>query len=84
MVRERRASVVKSGIVGTAKVLSFDDVGEGNDLDAIPETTQQGSSSDSEGAQIVQKSDGDVEGEEDTELEVSVHFFVEMDVFSGT
>jgi len=84
MLRQRRASAERPGIEGTAKVLTFNEVGEGNSLDAITETMEHASSSDSEGAHIVQGSEDINESEEDTLIEVSALYLMLINVFKMT
>jgi len=71
MVRQRRASAQTPNPGGTAKVLTFDDDHESNQMEAIPETVEGASSSDSGAGDIVARSDADDDSEEDSPNEVS-------------
>jgi hypothetical protein len=68
MVRTRRSSEEKCDITDIAKVLSYDDEGQENQLEGIPET-HEGESSGSEAHDAPRSDDRDDNDEESVSLE---------------
>lgn len=69
MVRTRRSSQERCDIADIAKVLSYNDEGQENQLEGIPEKQEGGSSSDSEAQDALRSDDMDDSEEDSVSLE---------------